>query len=58
MAETVEQFEQEYAERSGVTVELLHAHGRYGKPCNCGDDECEGWQMAHADDDDSLDPSQ
>jgi hypothetical protein len=44
---TVEEFEIAYAERSHVTVEFLHAHGRFGKPCACGEDDCEGWQMAH-----------
>jgi hypothetical protein len=45
-AATVEEFEEQYAQRSGVTVEWLHENGRYGAPCDCGDDACEGFQMA------------
>jgi|GEM_PF-1354119 hypothetical protein len=45
---TVEEFERAYAERSGTTVAKLHAWGRYGEPCDCGDDLCEGFQMTHA----------
>jgi hypothetical protein len=44
---TKDEFEQGYAARSGVTVEWLHAHGREGRPCDCGEDGCDGWQMAH-----------
>lgn len=40
-------FERWYAENSGVTIEWLHEHGRYGKPCDCGESECTGWQMAY-----------
>lgn len=43
----VEQFEAGYAARSGMTVEALHAWGRYGAPCDCGEDGCEGWAMGH-----------
>lgn len=46
---TQSEFEHQYAGRSVVSVALLHARGRYGKPCNCGDEICEGWEMAHAD---------
>ena len=41
------EFELAYAERSGVTVEWLHYHGRYAEPCVCDYEGCEGWQMAH-----------
>lgn len=44
---TAEQFAYAYAQRSGVTVEWLKEHGREARPCNCGDEQCEGWQMAH-----------
>lgn len=44
---TLAEFEQAYAERSGVTVAYLHENGRRGEPCACGDESCEGWQMAH-----------
>ena len=42
---TREEFEQGYAERSGVTVEWLHAHNQHGSLCFCGEDGCKGWQM-------------
>lgn len=44
MALTREQFEAQYAARSGVSVEWLRQH-RTVRPCACGADECEGWQM-------------
>ena len=43
------EFEEGYAQRSEVTVEWLHEHGRYGVPCDCGEELCEGWQMLHDD---------
>lgn len=46
---TVEQFEREYAERSGVTVEFLRQWGRHGELCDCDEEICEGFQMAHSD---------
>jgi hypothetical protein len=42
---TAEEFEQGYADRSHVTVEWLHTHGQVVRPCECGWDDCEGWQM-------------
>ena len=45
-----EEFESQYAQRSGVTVEWLHKYGRYGIPCTCGEDYCEGWQMTYLED--------
>ena len=44
--ETAEQFEAWYAHNSGVSVEWLHKMGRYGKLCDCGEEDCTGWQMA------------
>jgi hypothetical protein len=44
---TAEEFAEAYARRSGVTVEWLREHGREAKPCECGSDLCEGWQMAN-----------
>ena len=44
---TAEEFEAAYAQRSGLSVEWLHQHGRYAEPCDCGDPECEGWAMGH-----------
>lgn len=46
---TRDEFEAAYAARSNVTVERLHAWGRYAEPCNCDDPMCEGWQMTHTD---------
>ena len=42
-----EEFELQYAQRSDVTVEWLHKHGRHGVTCDCGEVFCEGWQMAY-----------
>jgi hypothetical protein len=44
---TEEEFADAYAKRSGVTVEWLREHGREARPCDCGEDGCDGWQMAH-----------
>ena len=44
---TKDEFEKGYAERSGVTVEWLHSMGQWAIPCDCGDEGCHGWQMAH-----------
>ena len=44
---TAQEFALAYAERSGVTVDWLREHGREVRPCDCGEDGCEGWQMAH-----------
>jgi hypothetical protein len=44
---TAEEFESAYASRSRVTVEQLHAWGRYAEPCDCGDELCAGWAMGH-----------
>ena len=44
---SAEEFVAAYAERSGVTVDWLRQHGQEVRPCDCGDEMCEGWQMAH-----------
>ncbi len=44
-AMTKEEFEEGYAERSGVTVKWLRDQGQIAAPCSCGDDTCQGWQM-------------
>ncbi|HKZ77718.1 MAG TPA: hypothetical protein VJ124_05290 [Pyrinomonadaceae bacterium] len=44
---TRKEFEQGYAERSGVTVEWLHEQNQHAIPCDCGDDLCKGWQMVN-----------
>ncbi len=41
------EFEQGYAQRSGITVARLHELGRYAVPCDCGHEDCKGWQMKH-----------
>lgn len=45
---TAEEFARSYAERAGVTEEWLKEHGRFPRPCDCGESYCEGWQMDHA----------
>lgn len=40
---SAEEFERRYAGRSGVTVEWLRSRGRIVVPCDCGDEQCEGW---------------
>lgn len=44
---TATEFAEAYAARTGVTVEWLREHGREVRPCDCGEDICEGWRMAH-----------
>ena len=46
---TAEEFERQYAERSGVTVDWLRALGRIVAPCDCGEEGYEGWQSTTAD---------
>jgi hypothetical protein len=42
---TRDEFESEYAQKSGVTVEKLHELGLYAIPCDCDDPMCRGWAM-------------
>lgn len=44
---TADEFAETYAARSGVTLEWLRENGRSVARCDCGEDGCEGWQMAH-----------
>ncbi len=45
MAEmTADEFEKQYAESGGMTVEKLRERGRIVCPCSCGDESCEGWR--------------
>ena len=44
---TVEEFEEGYAHRSGITVARLHELGEGAVPCQCGEEGCEGWQMVN-----------
>lgn len=41
---TADEFERQYAARSGISVEQLRQLGREVRPCDCGEDDCEGWQ--------------
>jgi hypothetical protein len=43
---TAAQFAEDYAQRSGVTVQWLKDHDREPRPCRCGELDCRGWQMA------------
>lgn len=43
VAMTAEEFEAAYAKRSGWTVERLRKY-RTVRPCDCGDETCEGSQ--------------
>lgn len=40
-----QEFEEEYAKRSGVTIEWLREIGQISLPCNCEEEGCQGWQM-------------
>ena len=40
-----QEFEEEYARRSGVTIEWLREIGKISLPCDCGEEGCQGWQM-------------
>ncbi len=42
---TKDEFEAGYAERSEMTLAELHAMDLHGRPCDCDEDICEGWQM-------------
>ena len=44
---TKDEFEEQYAERSGLTVARLQELGRGAVPCHCEYSECEGWQMVN-----------
>ena len=53
---TAEEFEAWYAGHSGMTVgqwRALAPH-RYPAPCDCDEDLCTGWQMAHREDGDAA----
>ena len=40
---SADQFERDYAHRSGISVERLRELGRVVVRCRCGEPECEGW---------------
>lgn len=42
---TKEEFEADYARKSALTVDALHAYGLHAEPCDCGAPGCNGWRM-------------
>jgi hypothetical protein len=42
---TKEEFEKQYAEKSGLTIDQLHWFGLHAETCDCGDERCNGWIM-------------
>lgn len=42
---TKEEFELEYARKSGMLVTQLDCLGLHAEPCDCRDESCHGWQM-------------
>lgn len=44
---TAEEFEREYAERSGITGAQLRFIDRIVAPCECGDASCEGFRSVN-----------
>jgi hypothetical protein len=44
---SIKDFEEEYAARSGVSVEWLHENGYSVAPCHCGEPNCQGFQITH-----------
>jgi len=45
---TKEEFEAQYATRSGLSVEKLHICGQCAVPCDCNELGCRGWKMVDA----------
>lgn len=41
---TAEEFERQYAERCGISIQHLRDLGRVVHPCDCDWEGCEGWQ--------------
>jgi|GEM_PF-6129137 len=44
---TKEEFEQNYAKASHLTVERLTELGQVVMPCDCDYELCQGWQMVN-----------
>ena len=42
---TRQEFEEQYAARSGISIEWLKREGQISLPCHCDEDGCQGWQM-------------
>ena len=49
-----QEFEQGYAERSGMTLHELREHGGHAEVCECGEDDCVGWKMVFPGHNESL----
>ena len=47
--ETYDEFFENYAKRSNVSVESLMASGHQPRPCVCDYEDCTGWQMTRPD---------
>lgn len=45
MVITAQEFEEQYAEKSGIELEQLHEWGQFVFPCWCNEAGCRGWQM-------------
>jgi len=43
---TKDEFEKDIAEIIGTSVECLRAYQKV-IPCDCGEEDCRGWQMAN-----------
>ena len=46
---TRQEFEVEYAAKSGVSLQWLWDEGKISLPCHCGEEGCQGWQMRRLD---------
>ena len=42
---TKEEFERQYAEKSGLKVEQLQEYGLVAVSCDCEYENCKGWSM-------------
>ncbi len=40
-----QEFEKQYAEASGMTVDQLHELNLHAIPCDCEETGCQGWAM-------------
>jgi len=43
---TIQEFVEQYAANSNSSFRELDSMGLYPVPCQCGEESCEGWQMA------------
>ena len=46
---TREKFIEQYTKASAELYEKMNERGRFAVPCECEWENCEGWQMTHAD---------